>query len=308
MSSFFTMIKGFLSSTERRFSYLTKAGVTNSMPDERFLQKKYWSVFGKVLNLDNPVTFNEKLQWLKLYDRRPEYTVMADKYRVREYIAEQLGEEYLIPLLGAWEDPEQINFDKLPNQFVLKCNHNSGLGMYICHDKTQMDIKQVKRDLKHGLKQNYYLTGREWPYKDIPRKVICEQFMTNNGEELADYKIHCFNGEPRLILVCRDRFQESGLTEDFFTEVWEHLPVKRPNIPQAKLQIEKPAQLEQMLAFARKLSQGIPFVRVDFYVIDGSVYFGELTFFPASGMAPFTPEDWDETFGSWLQLPDKDGE
>ena len=292
---------------DRRFAYLTKLGVMDGWTDEKFLIRKYRSIFTKKLDLDHPITFNEKLQWLKLYDRRPEYTVMADKYRVREYIANTLGEEYLIPLLGVWDDPEEIDFDKLPEQFVLKCNHNSGLGMYICRNKSGMDIGKVKKDLRKGLKQNYYLTGREWPYKDIPRKIICEQYMTNNGKELADYKIHCFNGEPKMILVCRDRFAESGLTEDFFTETWEHLPVKRPNIPQAKLQIEKPVQLEQMLTFARKLSQGIPFVRVDFYVIEGGIYFGELTFFPASGMAPFVPESWDETFGNWLQLPGKNG-
>ena len=193
-------------------------------------------------------------------------------------------------------------FDKLPEQFVLKCNHNSGLGMYICRDKSKIDIQEVKKGLLRGLKQDYYLTGREWPYKNIPRKIVCEQYMTNNGEELADYKIHCFNGEPKMILGCRDRFKESGLTEDFFSEKWEHLPVKRPAHSNAAEPIEKPQQLEEMLMLAKKLANGIPFVRVDFYVIEGNIYFGELTFFPMSGFETFVPESWDSVFGQWISL------
>ena len=159
---------------KRIFEALLRRHLLDWMPDATFLKLAYKSRMGRKLDLDNPQTFNEKLQWLKLYDRRPEYTMMVDKYKVRDYIAEKLGEEYLIPLLGVWDDPDEIDFDALPNQFVLKCNHNSGLGMCICKDKTKLDIEKVKEELRKGLKQDYYLTGREWPYKDVLRKIICE--------------------------------------------------------------------------------------------------------------------------------------
>ena len=275
------------------------------LSDKTYLQWMYRLKIGQKLNLENPAGLNEKLQWLKLYDRRPEYIVMADKYLVRDYIAEKLGQEHLIPLLGVWDDPDDIDFDALPDQFVLKCNHNSGLGMCICKDKSKLDIAKVKEELRKGLRQDYYLHGREWPYKDSPRKIVCEKFMTDSGAELADFKIHNFNGEPRFVLVCRDRFQATGLTEDFFSEKWEHLDIKRPNVPNASQPIPEPAELAQMLEFSRILAKDIPFVRTDFYVIDHKVYFGEITFFPASGMSAFEPESWDDTFGSWLELPEK---
>lgn len=271
--------------------------------DKFYIEMLFWLHMGKRLDWNNPQTFNEKLQWLKLYDRKPEYTTMVDKYKVREYIAERLGEEYLIPLLGVWNDPDEIDFDALPNQFVLKCNHNSGLGMCICKDKTKLDIAKVKAALRKGLKQDYYLTGREWPYKNVERKIIAEKFMTDGGEDLADYKIHNFNNGPKVILVCRDRFKDSGLTEDFFSEDWEHLDVARPDHPNASTPVERPKELEEMLSLAEKLSQGRPFLRTDFYTVGGRVYFGELTFFPASGFSPFIPPQWDETLGKWITLP-----
>ena len=253
--------------------------------------------------INNPKTFNEKLQWLKLHDRRPEYTIMVDKYKVRDYIKEKLGEEYLIPLLGVWDHPRKIDFDVLPRQFVLKCNHNSGLGMCICKDKSVLNIRRVRAGLRRGLRQDYYLTGREWPYKNVPRKIIAEQFMRSDGGGLTDYKVHCFNGEPKLILVCKDRFSKTGLTEDFFTVRWEHLDMRRPTHPNALNEIAKPAELSEMLALAKKLSEGIPFLRVDFYIIEHRIYFSELTFFPASGFEKFVPEEWDAVLGSCLQLP-----
>lgn len=295
----------YITSPDYRFLLNTSLGLHRNMPDADFLCRTYKACMGRTLSLDAPVTFNEKLQWLKLYDRRPEYTVMADKYAVRQHITEKLGEEHLIPLLGVWDDPDDINFDLLPDQFVLKCNHNSGLGMCICKDKSKLDIPKVRAQLQKGLQEDYYQKNREWVYKDIPRKIICEKFMTNGGEELADYKIHNFNGEARFVLVCRDRFSDTGLTEDFFTPQWEHMPIKRPKLANASTPIPKPEQLEQMLEFSKLLSKDIPFVRTDFYVIEGKVYFGEITFFPASGMAEFDPPIWDAKFGSWLELPEK---
>lgn len=279
-------------------------GFTNCISDKKFLCIKYKQTIGKDLCIDDPVMFNEKLQWLKLYDRKPKYTMMVDKYKVREYIAEKIGEQYLIPLLGVWDTPEEIDFSVLPNQFAMKCNHNSGLGMCICTDKSKLDIKKVKKSLSQGLKQDYYLTGREWPYKDVPRKIIAEQFLKSDAGGLTDYKIHCFNGVPKFILVCRDRFTESGLTEDFYTTEWERMPVKRPGIPNASVQSSRPEELGKMLTLAENLSEDIPFLRVDFYLVEGKIYFSELTFFPASGFTGFDPPEWDRIFGDWLVLPE----
>lgn len=279
-------------------------GFTNCISDKKFLCIKYKQTIGKDLCIDDPVMFNEKLQWLKLYDRKPKYTMMVDKYKVREYIAEEIGEQYLIPLLGVWDTPEEIDFSVLPNQFAMKCNHNSGLGMCICTDKSKLDIKKVKKSLSQGLKQDYYLTGREWPYKDVPRKIIAEQFLKSDAGGLTDYKIHCFNGVPKFILVCRDRFTESGLTEDFYTTEWERMPVKRPGIPNASVQSSRPEELGKMLTLAENLSEDIPFLRVDFYLVEGKIYFSELTFFPASGFTGFDPPEWDRIFGDWLVLPE----
>ena len=197
----------FLTSANYRFIYMANLGRYNTMPDEEYLRRMFKAVMGTELDLEHPVTFNEKLQWLKLYDRNPLYTTMVDKYEVKKYVADIIGEEYIIPTLGVWDDPDEIDFEKLPNQFVLKCNHNSGLGMCICKDKSKLNYDKVRADLRKGLAQDYYLLNREWPYKDVPRKIIAEKYLSDNLEtELADYKVHNFSGIPQMILVCRDRF------------------------------------------------------------------------------------------------------
>ena len=300
---YYKAIKKYISSSNYRFLVNSGYGRYNTMPDAEYLSHKFSAVFGRSLPLKYPQTFNEKLQWLKLHDRKPEYTMMVDKYKAREYISEKIGSQYLIPLLGVWDTPDEIDFSTLPDKFVLKCNHNSGLGMCICKDKSTLNLKNVKANLKRGLKQDYYLTGREWPYKNVPRKIIAEQFMKSDVGGLTDYKVHCFGGEPKLILVCKDRFTSTGLTEDFFDPNWEHLDIRRPTHPNASQAITKPEELSEMLILAKKLSEGIPFLRVDFYIIEHKVYFSELTFFPASGFEKFVPEQWDEILGSWLKLP-----
>ena len=284
---------------------LMNTRLSHVLSDQSHVKLSYWACTGKKLRTANPVSFNEKLQWLKLNDHREIYTICADKLRVRNYVAQKLGEEYLIPFLGSWETADEIDFDELPQQFVIKCNHNSGLGMCICKDKEKLDLPEVRQKLQEGLEENYFLRGREWSYLDIPRRIVAEAFLSDGSGSLADYKIHVFNGKPRFILVCADRFDESGLTEDFYTPDWEHMDIRRPGIPNAKKPQPKPELLEEMLTCAEKLSQGFPFVRVDFYVCGGKIYFGEMTFYPASGMVPFDPPEWDETFGSWLQLPTK---
>ena len=285
------------------FLYLAGKGYFDRMPDARYLRMKYRAKMRRKLDLRSPVTFNEKLQWLKLHDRRAEYTVMVDKARVREYVSEKIGDQYLIPLLGVWDTPEQIDFDALPQRFVMKCNHNSGLGMCICTDKERLDLGKVRAELARGLAQDYYLTGREWPYKDVPRRIVAEQFLKSDPGGLTDYKIHCFNGIPRFILVCRDRFAEGGLTEDFFTPEWERMEVKRPQIPNGAAPTPRPEKLDEMLLLAEKLSKGIPFLRVDLYYVEGKIYFSELTFYPASGFEGYDPPQWDKTFGDYLILP-----
>ena len=286
-----------------RFIINATLGFYDYMDDETYLKRKYKAVTGKTLHLSNPTSFNEKLQWLKLYDRNPKHTLYVDKYKVREHIANTLGDEYLIPLLGVWDKAEDIDFESLPNQFVLKCNHNSGLGMCICKDKSNLDKKKVVKELKKGLKENFYLKHREWPYKDVPRQIIAEQFMTEkNGGELMDYKIHCFHGKPEFILVCSDRFSKSGLKEDFYDINWNLLNIRRPKHPNSENGIPKPELLDEMLRLATILAEDMPFSRIDFYVINAKIYFGEITFFPASGFEAFEPESADEWIGQLLTL------
>jgi hypothetical protein len=273
------------------------------MPDEQYLKKKYKIVMGETLNLDNPQTFGEKMQWLKLYDRKPEYTIMVDKYLMRKFVAEKLGDGYSIPLIGVWNSPDEINFEELPNQFVLKCNHNSGAGMCICRDKNKLDIKQVKAGLKRGLQQNYYLNHREWPYKDVPRRIIAEKYMEQNDDmNLTDYKFFCFNGEPKIMYISKDN-AEVPLT-DFFDMDFNHLPIRMKD-KNAEILSERPICFDDMRDMAGKLSADVPFLRVDFYYIDSKIYVGELTFYHNAGFTKVNPKEWDIKLGEMIELPIK---
>lgn len=289
-----------------RFVILANKGVYDNMQDEALLNRKYETIFGKRLNLDNPQTFNEKLQWLKLYDRNPEYTIMVDKYKVRDYIKEKIGEEYLIPLIGVWDNPDDIDFDALPDKFVLKCNHNSGLGMCICKDKSKLNIENVKSELKKGLAQDYYLTGREWPYKNVPRKIIAEKYMTDTSDssDFTDYKFFCFNGYVDCVMVCLER--SSGDTKFyFFDSNWnlKRLNTRGKNAPDG-FTISKPSQMDKMFEIAAKLSKGLPFVRIDLYQSNDHIYFGEITFFPDSGFDANLLPETDKYFGNLIHLED----
>lgn len=284
-----------------------KSQVIKLIPDKLYLELMFRHRMGKKLNLNNPKTFNEKLQWLKLYDRRPEYTKMVDKYAVKKYVADIIGKEYIIPTLGVWKNPDEIDFDRLPKQFVLKCNHNSGLGMCICRDKSKIDIKKVKDELRKGVAQNYYLTGREWPYKNVPPRIIAEQYMEDSEtSELRDYKFFCFNGEPIYCQVISDR--RTVETIDFYDMNWVHQSftgLELPSKPFSKIPIPIPKTFEEMKKSAKILSKDIPFIRVDFYEINGKMYFGELTFYPAAGFGKFSPDKWNQKIGSLLKLPEK---
>ena len=270
------------------------------MPDWMYLKIQFRLALHRKLNLNNPKSYNEKIQWLKLHDRKPEYTMMVDKFAVRKYIAETIGDQYSIPLVGGpWHSFDEINFDKLPNQFVLKCNHDSG-GLIICKDKSQLDKEAARKKINKSMKRNFYWANREWPYKDVKPCIIAEKYMVDDsGYELKDYKFFCFDGEPKAMFIATDRNVDTKF--DFFDMDFNHLPFTNGH-PCADKTPEKPKTFEEMKRLARILSKGIKQVRVDFYEINGQVYFGELTFSHWSGMVPFEPIEWDYKFGEWIRL------
>lgn len=277
--------------------------VDGLIPDKWYLQMLYRRVFNKKLDLKNPKGYNEKLFWMKLYDRRPEYTMMVDKFAVKKYVADIIGEEYIIPTLGVWDKPENIEWDKLPNQFVLKCTHDSG-GLVICRNKTKLDIQSAIKKLQKSLKSNYYKAGREWPYKNVPRRIIAEKYMEDKSVgELPDYKFFCFDGEVKALFIGTER-GTGDVKFDYYDADFNHLDLIQIH-PMSGKCLPKPQHFEKMKKLASKLSKGLPQVRVDFYNVNGDIYFGELTFFHHGGVVPFHPESWDYTFGSWIKLPPK---
>ena len=276
------------------------------LPDEMFIRLNYLRRMKRLPDLKNPTTYNEKLQWLKLHDRQPLYTQLVDKYAVRRFVAERIGGEYLIPLVGGpWDSFDEIDFDALPEKFVLKCTHDSG-GLVICRDKRALDREKARRRIAQSLGQNFYYHNREWPYKDVRPRIIAEAYMEDaSTSELRDYKFFCFGGEPKMLFVASDRQTAGEETKfDFFDMDYNHLDLRNGH-PNAAVPPEKPAQFGLMRELAQKLSQGIPHVRVDLYEVNGRVYFGEMTFYHWSGMVPFDPPEWDERLGSWIRLPGK---
>lgn len=295
----------FVKDPDYRWYVKAGRGLYDTMPDKAYLSRMFKYKMGYDLDLDAPKTYNEKLQWLKLYDRDPIYTSLVDKVEVKKIVAKVIGEEYIIPTLGVWDDPDEIDFEALPNRFVLKCNHNSGTGMYICKDKSQMDVDNVKKNLRKGLHENKYLQWREWPYKNVKRKIIAEQFMEDDTfHELRDYKFFCFNGDPKILFVATERQEKNKETKfDFFDSDYSHLPITNGH-PNADTIPQCPSKFEEMKQLAAKLSHGIPHVRVDFYEVNGHVYFGELTFSHWGGFVKFEPSEWDRILGDMIQLPD----
>ncbi len=275
--------------------------LSHCLPDKEYIKLIGW-INGMKFNLDNPKTFNEKLQWLKLYDRKPEYTRMVDKYEAKGYVAERIGKEYIIPTLGVWDKFDNIDFNSLPDQFVLKCTHDSG-GLVICKDKSRLDIKAARKKINKHMKRKYFYIWREWPYKDVKPRIIAEKYMEDEKTaELRDYKFFCFNGEAKLLFIATDRQTAGEETKfDFFDMEYNHLPFTNGH-PNAAVPPEKPMCFDEMRSLAEKLSAGIPHLRVDFYEVNGRVYFGELTFSHWSGMVPFDPVDWDDKLGEWIDL------
>lgn len=274
------------------------------LPDKTYIQFVYFVHFHKFANLKNPKTFNEKIQWLKLYDRKEEYTAMVDKYLVKDYVAAKIGEEYLIPTLGVWDSPEEIDFDLLPQQFVLKWNHDSG-SIVICKDKSKLNTEDAIKKLQKGKNYSGFWYGREWPYKNVKAKVIVEKYMEDSKtKDLRDYKFFCSNGVPILMYVATDRQADGDEVKlDFFDMDYRHIDVRQGH-PNANIIPQKPQKFQLMKELASELSKGIPHVRVDFYEANEEVYFGEMTFYHFSGFLPFEPKEWDLKFGECIKLPE----
>lgn len=271
------------------------------LSDEKFLKLSFLCRLGYKLNLDNPKTFNEKIQWLKLNDRKEIYTTMVDKYAVKDYVAQIIGKEYLIPTLGIYDKFEEIDFDSLPNQFVIKCTHDSG-GLVICKDKNKLNLKETKKIINKSLKKNYYYLGREWPYKNVKPRILVEKYMSDkSGEDIKDYKFFCFNGKVEMFKIDFDRFINHNA--NYYNSKLKILPFGEMICPpNFKKKLEFPKNINKMIELANVLSENIPFVRVDFYNIDNHIYFGELTFYPASGFGEFTDKKWDYKLGNLISL------
>lgn len=270
--------------------------------DRKYLELQYKLIMGKDLNLNNPETFNEKIHWLKLYNRKQEYIKMVDKYEAKEYVSDSIGKEYIIPTIGVFETFEDIDFDKLPNQFVMKCTHDSS-STIVCDSKSNFDINKARKKINKKLKTNYYFLGREWIYKNIKPRIIIEKNMaTDVQNDLIDYKYFCFNGKVELVLVCSNR--KKKLNETWFDAKWNLLDL-REGACEIDKNIKKPINFNLMIELSEKLSKDIPFLRVDWYEIDGKIYFGELTFYPNSGREKFNPKKYDKILGDMLKLPDE---
>lgn len=273
------------------------------LPDKPYLKLLYRFKMGHRLDLKNPKTFTEKLQWLKLYNRRPEYTNMVDKYAVKKYVADIIGEEYIIPTLGVWDKPENINWDSLPNQFVLKTTHGGGGGgVVICKDKQTFNRTDAIAKLNQSMRSDIYSGLREWPYKNVPHRIIAEKFIApEKGQQEKDYKFFCFNGKVKCFKIDFGRFVEHHA--NYYSPEGQLLPFGEKGLEPDPNHIEiMPENLNEMISIVEKLSEGFKFLRVDLYNIKGKIYFGELTFYPASGMLPFVPEEWDKKLGSLLTV------
>lgn len=282
---------------------LGRRGFFNWMSDERYVSWCYRLRFKKRLNLKNPITYNEKLQWCKIHDRNPRYIPLVDKYLVKKYIANIIGEEYIIPTLGMWKDAKEIDFTKLPDKFVLKCNHDSG-SVIVCKSKASFNKEDAITRLNAGLNRNGFGYGREWLYRNVEPCILAEQYMEDEKtKELRDYKFFCFDGEVKLMFIASDRQSRNEETKfDFFDMDFKPLYIKNVH-PMSKSLPEKPKSFEKMKSLAKILSQGFAHVRVDFYEVNGKPYFSELTFIHGNGMLPFEPSDWDERIGNWFVLP-----
>lgn len=282
--------------------YLIDTGMLRWINDEKYLKILFKKRLHKNLNLDNPTTYNEKLQWLKINDRNPKYTKMVDKYEVKQYVSKLIGKEYIIPTIGVWDKFSDIDFEKLPEKFVLKCTHDSG-GLLICQDKNKLNLKKAKLRFDLIMKRNYYYAAREWVYKDIKPRIIAEPYIEDKKYgELRDYKFFVFSGKAKMMFIASNRQGEGETYFDFYDMDFNHLDIENGHI-NAPIKPEKPINFEKMIQLSEIIGQDMPQVRVDFYEVDGKIYFGEITFFHWSGLVEFKPEKWDKILGGYIQLP-----
>lgn len=271
--------------------------------DEAYLRWYYFFCMKKRLNLTSPTTYNEKINWLKLYNRNPFYTTLVDKLKVKDVVAQKIGDEHVIKTLGVWKHAEDIDWDKLPDRFVLKTTQGGGnVGIMICRDKSSFDKSKAVANMNAALKQNLYYSSREWPYKDVEPMIFAEEYMEDEHGELRDYKFFCFNGKCKMLFVATERQTREEPFFNFFDENYNPLPFKQEH-PVNPVIPEKPEGFDEMKRIAEELSKGLPHVRMDLYVINGKVYFGEYTFYHFGGAMPFEPAEWDYKIGEWLQLP-----
>ncbi len=298
-------IRNYLCRPHGWFFFLASRGFYDNMPDEEYLRRVYRYTMNCKPDFVHPKNFNEKLNWMKLHDHNPLYTTMVDKYEVKQFVSDRIGAGHVIPLLGGpWNSAEEIDFDTLPEQFVLKCTHDSG-SIEICRDRNSFDAEAVTRRLSKKLKQNYFLKNREWAYKNVAPRIIAEPFIPSLGNpDSLEYKLTCFNGKVKIITVCRGIAHSSfdERTNDNYDRDGNHLPWYA-FYKNASVEPGLPPQIDQIISFAEKLTDGIPQVRCDFYMIDNQVYFGEFTFYTWSGLVEFTPPEWNDIMGSWIHLP-----
>lgn len=296
-------IKTFLQNPQYFITSPASKGWLDWMPDSLYLKLLYRATMGTKCNLKHPVTYNEKLQWLKLHDRKPEYADMVDKYEVRKMIEKTVGSEYLIPCYGVYESFDAIDFHKLPEQFVLKCTHDSG-SVIICKDKVKFDIADAKQSLDDAMKRNYYSTYREWPYKYVKPRIIAEKYMVDeSGDDLKDYKVMCFNGVAKVIEVHENRFADGKEhTQTFYDRNWNKLHIYQEGLMYVREERPAPLQLEKLLELSEKLAKDMYHARVDWYIINDKIYFGEITFFDGSGFEMFPNQEDDVYLGSLLEL------
>ena len=304
-------------SKRKWFDYFVGKGFFNRMSDEEFLKIKYKIYVGSTLNLNCPKNFSEKIQWLKLHDRKDIYTCLVDKYEAKKYVAAQIGDEHIIPTLGVWDSFDEIDFNLLPNRFVLKCTHDCG-GLAVCRDKSFFDYQKAEYNIKNSLKKNFYYIGREWPYKNVKPRIIAEEFINDplveNAPEfgespdgLIDYKFYCFNGVPKFLYVSFSNIKNDKKSDflSFYDLKGQSVPFYR-NLPQLPFSIDLSGRMDEMVKIAKILSKDIPFVRVDLYYVNNTVLFSEMTFSPGSGFSPFLPEAWEREIGNWIALPNID--
>ena len=298
-------IRTFIENPQYFITSPASKGWLNWVPDSLYLKVLYRVIMGRKLNLKNPKEYNEKLQWLKLNDRKPEYSTMVDKYEVRGYIEDLLGDKYLIPCLGIYDSVDDIDIDALPDRFVLKCTHDSG-SVEICKDKSSFDIESARHRLSQAMKRNYYATYREWPYKYVKPRIIAEGYLEGDGGDLKDYKVMCFNGEAKIIEVHENRFVEGKVhTQTFYDREWNIVPLTQVETVTVDRPSERPRQLEEILRLSELIAKNMYHARIDWYIEGDKIYFGEITFFDGSGSESFSTPEMERMLGDMIKLPEK---